>query len=168
MTLEIRFDAVRINGQMVPFNADLRALASYFDVEEAQIPEDMSSRGLTPETWTTQQIGGDQFYRGGGPVAVGSTAVGEVTPWGALDEPRIQSGLTCRGAIGENHGPQAMWLFSSDACGVYGFPNIRIEHAGRSEPGGTIVLASDNGKLNLGSGAGLLLRASSPATMPES
>jgi hypothetical protein len=64
LILEIRFDAVKIRSQMVPFTANLRALASFMEVEEAQIPEEMSSRGLTPETWTTQQIGGDQFYRG--------------------------------------------------------------------------------------------------------
>ncbi len=166
--LEVQFDAVKIGGRMVPMKTNLRALASSLEVDEAQIPEEMASRGLTPQTWTTQQIGGDQFYRGGGPVADGMTTVGQVTPWGALDEPRTQPGLPCRGAIGENHGPQAMWLFSSDACGVYGFSNIRIEHAGRSDPAGTIVLVSNSGKLKLGSGTGLLLRASSPTTLPAS
>ena len=93
-------------------------------------------------------------------MAAGVTTVGQVTPWGALDVPRAQPGLPCRGAIGENSGPQAMWLFSSDACGVYGFDNIHIEHAGRSDPAGTIVLSSTNGKLKLGSGTALLLRIS--------
>ncbi len=158
--LEIRFNAVKIRGQMAPFRADLRALASFLEVEEAQIPEEMSSRGLTPETWTTQQIGGDQFYRGGGPVADGLTTVGQVTPYSALDLPRSQPGLPCRAAIGGSIRPQAMWLFSSDACGVYGFANLRIQHAGRSDPVGTIVLSSTNGKLKLGSGTGLLLRVS--------
>jgi hypothetical protein len=166
--LEIQFDAVKISGRMVPMKTNLRALASLLEVEEAQIPEEMSSRGLTPETWTTQQIGGDQFYRGGGPVARGVTTVGRVTPWGALDLPRTQPGMPCRGAMGENHGPQAMWLFSSDACGVYGFANMRIEHAGRTDPKGTIILVSNNGKFKLGSGTGLLLRASSPAALPAS
>ena len=131
------------------------------DVEEAQVPEEMSSRGMNPENWTTQQIGGDQVYRGGGPVASGLTTVGEVTPYGALDVPRAQPGDPCRGVIGENSQPQAMWLFSSDACGVYGFSNIRIQHAGRSDPRGSIVLSSTNGKLILGSGTGMLLRVSS-------
>jgi hypothetical protein len=166
--LKIRFDGVYVHGGLVPFQANLRALASLLEVEEAQIPEEMSSRGLTPATWTTQQIGGDQFYRGGGPVARGVTTVGQVTPWGALDLPRTQPGMPCRGAIGENHGPQAMWLFSSDACGVYGFANIRIEHAGRTDPQGAIILVSDNGKLKLGSGTGLLLRAFSPAALSAS
>lgn len=158
--LDISFDAVKIRGQMSPFKASVRALASFLEVEEAQIPEEMSSRGLTPETWTTQQIGGDQFYRGGGPVAVGMTTVGKVTPWGALDLPRSQPGLPCRGAIGESSRPQAMWLFSSDACGVYGFEYLHIAHAGRTDPAGVIMLSSAKGKLKLGSGTGMLLRIS--------
>ena len=168
MKMVIRFDAVKIDGQMVPIRTDLRAMASFMEVEEAKVPEEMSSRGMTPETWTTQQIGGDQVYRGGGPVADGLTTVGEVTPWGALDVPRAQPGQPCRGEVGDNAQPQAMWLFSSDVCGVYGFSNIDIKHAGRSDPAGTIVLTSTNGKLNLGSGTGMLLRVTSPAAMPRS
>jgi len=160
MRLEIRFDRVYIHGRFLPFKSNLRALASLLEVEEAQIPEEMSSRGLTPETWNTQQIGGDQFYRAGGSVAVGETKVGKVTPWGALDLPRAQPGMPCRATLGENIRPQAMWLFSSDACGVYGYSNIRIEHAGRTNPAGIIILSSMKGKLKLGSGTGLLLRVS--------
>lgn len=151
------FDAVRVNGEMVPLKTNLRALASFAEVQEAQIPEEMGDYGLSPETWNTQQIGGEQFYRSGGPVARGITTVGKTTPWGALDVPRTQRGQPCRGVVGDNNQPQAMWWFSSDACGVYGFEKVRIEHAGRSNPVGTIILWSE-GKLKLGSGAALLLR----------
>jgi hypothetical protein len=167
MKLELQFDSVKFRGRSVPLKADLRALASFLEVEDAQVPEEMASRGMTPVNWTTQQIGGDQFYRGG-PVTSGMVKVGKTTPWGALDVPRTQPGMPCRGAIGENRGPQAMWLFSSDACGVYGFGNIRIEHAGRTKPAGTIILVSTRGKLKLGSGTAILLRASSPATATAS
>lgn len=156
--LEIRFDAVQEHGKSIPISASLRALASFMEVEEAQIPEDTSDRGLTPETWTTQQIGGEQVYRGGGPVTSGLTDVGKPTPWGVLVIPRMHPGLPCHGSVGGVDDPQAFWLFSSDACGVYGFDHIRIEHAGRSDPAGTIVLSSKDGKLNLKSGTGLLLR----------
>jgi hypothetical protein len=156
--LEFCFDTVKSHGHTIPVKTNLRALASYLEVEEAQIPEDMSSRGLTPETWTTQQIGGDQVYRGGGPVAVGLTAVGEPTPYGVLGDPRNQYGSHCRGVVGNAARPQAFWLFSTDACGVFGYPNLRIEHSGRTDPAGTIVLASDHGKLLLRVGSGMLLR----------
>lgn len=156
--MEVRFDVVSQHGKRISIQTDLRALASFFAVQQAQIPEEMGSRGLTPATWDTQQIGGDQVYRAGGAVMSGLTAVGVVTPWGALDRPRSRPGLPCRGVAGDNDRPQAMWLFSSDACGVYGFTSIRIAHAGRSAPRGTIVLTSTAGKLKIGSGAGLLLR----------
>jgi len=160
--LTIEFDAVEIDHRMVPMKTNLRAVASYLAVQEAQIPEEMASRGMTPDNWTTQQIGGEQFYRGG-PVSSGMATVGQTTPWGALDLPRTQRGEPCRGSIGENRRPQAMWLFSSDACGVYSLGDIRIIHAGRSNPTGVIILESTSGKLKLGSGTGFLLRVSSPA-----
>lgn len=157
-TLEMRFDTIQEHGQRIPISSNLRALASFFEVEQALIPEDMSSRGLTPETWTTQQIGGDQVYRGGGPVAVGVTTVGQPTPYGVLGSPIAQPGQECRGSVDDNTQPQAFWLFSTSACGVYGFPNIWIAHAGRTDPVGTIVLTARSGKLALTSGSGLLLR----------
>ena len=154
--LAIRFDAVESHGQRIPIRTDLRAIASPTEVQQAQMPEDMSSRGLNPETWTTQQIGGDQVYRGGGPVAQGVTEVGKPVAYGVEGQPRIELGKPCRGLVADNTRPQALWLFSVNACGVYGFPNLTVEHAGRST--GTIELASTNGQLHLGGGTALLLR----------
>jgi hypothetical protein len=156
--LEISFDTVRQHGRRISIQSNLRAIASFLEVEQAQMPEEMSSRGLTPDTWTTQQIGGDQVYRGGGPVAVGNTTVGRPTPYGVVGLPLSQSAQKCRGEMSGNSNPQAFWLFSTNACGVYGYPNIRIEHAGRTDPQGIIILTTENGKLVLNSGSGLLLR----------
>jgi hypothetical protein len=161
--LEIRFDSVRMRGQSIPIRTNLRAVASFVEVQQAQVPEEEASRGLNPQTWTTEQIGGEQVYRGGGPVATGITTVGEPTPYGVLGMPRIQTGLGCRGVVSDANQPQAMWLFSTDACGVYGYANIRIEHAGRTDPAGTIVLVADNGRLKLQSGSGMLLRVQESA-----
>jgi len=156
--LEIRFDAVEVHGQRISIKTSLRALASLIEVEEAQVPEEGASRGITPEVATTRQIGGDQVYRGGGPVAVGDEVVGKPTPWGVLALPRVQPDSPCRGVVEGNDKSQAFWLFSTDACGVYGLSHIRIEHAGRTQPIGTIMLASDERKLNLMSGTAFLLR----------
>ena len=156
-TLELRFDAVESHHRRIPVRTDLRAVASPLEVEFAQIPEEMSSRGLTPETWDTQQIGGDQVYRGGGPVAEYNKPVGKPVAYGVEATPHPQAGTPCRGEISGNTRPQALWLFSANACGVYGFPNLRIEHAGRTH-GGAIVLTGQTGKLNLGGGSALLLR----------
>ncbi len=156
--LTIRFDAVRIHKKQIPLKASLRALASFLEVEEAQDPEDMSSRGLNEESWTTEQIGGDQVYRGGGPVTEGKVKVGTPEPYGVLAVPRTQPNQPCRGAIGASSQPQALWFFSANACGVYGYSHLRIVHAGRAAPAGTIVLHTDRGKLVLYAGSGMLLR----------
>ena len=156
--IEFRFDAVDMRGQRIPLEVNLRALASFIEVGEAQVPEEGPARGTTPEVATTQQIGGDQVYRGGGPVAVGDTILGKPTPWGVLAVPRAKPGQPCGGALDGNTKPQALWLFSTDACGIYGFQHLRIEHAGRTEPIGNIVIVAERGKINLVSGTGMLLR----------
>lgn len=157
-SLEISFDSVKSHGRQIPIKVDLRALASFVAVEQAKIPEEMSSRGLNEQTWTTEQIGGDQVYRGGGPVAEGATVVGRPTAYGVLDVPQSQAGRPCGETVDDTSQPQAFWLFSADACGVYGYSHLRIERSGRTEPVGTIKLASDRGKLILYGGSGMLLR----------
>ena len=157
-TLVLRFGTIESHGQKIPIHANLRALASPLDVEEAQIPEEMSSRGMTPANWDTQQIGGDQVYRGGGPVTENGHKVGKLEAYGAVDMPQPALGMKCRGAVDKNH-PQALWLFSADACGVYGYPHLVIQHYGRNN--GRIVLASERGKLNVGGGSAMLLRVDS-------
>ena len=154
-SLVLRFDAVESHGRKIAIRTDLRALASPLEVEEAQIPEEMSTRGLSPETWDTEQIGGDQVYRGGGPVMEDGHKVGEPGAYGALNMPQAAAGMQCRGAMKGSH-PQAMGLFSADACGVYGYPYLVIQEAGRRS--GEIVLASKRGKLSLRGGSALLLR----------
>lgn len=156
--VELRFDTIRTHGQSIPVNTDLRAVASFLEVEEAQMPEEIASRGIEPDTATTRQIGGEQVYRGGGPVASGNKVVGKPVPYGVLVTPRVQPGMSCRGAVAGNKQPQALWLFSSSACGVYGYPKLHIAQTGRENPSGTIVLATDKGRLLLRSGSGLLLR----------
>ena len=155
--LELRFDAIRTHGRTLPLRASLRALASALEVEEAQIPEEMSSRGLNPESWDTRQIGGDQVYRGGGPVEENGVPVGKPGPYGAVATPQARPGQACRGVVAGNSHPQALGLFSADACGLYGYPELRIQGAGRS--GGPIVLTAPRGNLNLRGGSALLLRA---------
>ena len=154
----LRFDAIRTHGKILPVRTSLRALASFLEVEEAQIPEEMAIRGTTPETATTQQIGGEQVYRGGGPVTAGMKVVGMPAPNGVLAAPRVSPGQPCRGALAGNDQPQALWLFSTDACGVFGYPQLHIQHAGRTDREGVLVLVSDKGKVMLRSGTGMLLR----------
>ena len=160
--LALRFDTIRIHGQTLPIRTSLRALASFLEVEGALIPEEMAIRGTTPETATTEQIGGDQVYRGGGPVTAGLRVVGTPAPNGVLAAPRVSLGEPCRAAVAGNDRPQALWVFSTDACGIYGYAQLRIRHAGRTDPEGVIVLVSDKNKILLRSGTGMLLRVLEP------
>ncbi|HTU49559.1 MAG TPA: hypothetical protein VMF56_03140 [Acidobacteriaceae bacterium] len=156
--LEISFDAVQVHGAMLPIEADLRAVAGFMTVEEAKMPEVMSSRAIPPDESNSTQIGGDQVYRGGGPVVERGRKVGQPTPYGVLVLPQVDPEHLCRGNVGDTTRPQAFWLFSADACGAYGLRGVRIEHAGRTHPRGKIILVRDKGKLELSEGTGLLLR----------
>ncbi len=53
--------------------------------------------------------------------------------------------------------PHALFVFGSDASGVYGIDRLMIRHAGKTDPVGTIVLASDIRKLKLSGGDALYL-----------
>lgn len=160
--LEIRFTAIEARGRQLPIQADLRAIAGFMEVADAETPEDQADRSAPPEVNTFRQIGGEEVYRGGGPVTAGEMVVGKPTPYGVLVRPRANG--PCRGMVGDATRAQAFWVFSSDACGVYGMPDVRIEHAGRSSS--EIVLASEKGKLNLPAGTALLLRMSGKGSSP--
>ncbi len=158
--IELRFDQIEIAGKMMPISTDLRAIASPDQVRSAQEPTAGTDRGsIALWDWTTVQIGGDVVYRGGGPVAsgvetVGTPVYGEAS-WGVLDRVSSSPGSPCRGPIAENDNPQALWVFSHDACGVYGY-DFTVAHAGRKTD--KIVLESQNGDLRIQRGSAMLLR----------
>lgn len=142
---------------------NLRAIAGYLEVEAAQIPAGLSSgEGEVYDWLPTKQIGGDDVFGRGGPVTKWnnpSEVVGKAPmDGGVLARVSGRPGTNCRGALYGNDAPQALWLFSSDACGVYGLRDVSIAHAGRSDPAGLIILRSSGGKVNLPSGTAMLLR----------
>jgi len=159
--VSVRFDKVYSRGQTIPVITDLRAIAGFMDVQQAGLPDETPGEGSVAQWSTTTQIGGDSVYGAYGPVMSArdtSQVVGKAVSDGVLVEVRAKEGTKCRGAIKENHNPQAMWVFSSDACGVYGISNVNIEHAGRTEPVGTIVLEMQRQSAEVRSASGMLLR----------
>ena len=156
--ISLQFETLVAAKQRIPITTNLRALASMMAVEQAQLPETGPDRGTSENAWTTDQIGGEVVYRGGGPVANGLRSVGEPTTNGVLVHVSGKPGTKCRGEIEGNDRLQALWVFSSDACGVYDFPDLAIVHAGRTNPVGEITLASDKGEVNVRAGSGMLLR----------
>lgn len=156
--ISLRFDSLATSHQILPISTNLRALASMMEVEDAQTPKTGPDRGTPANAWTTVQIGGDVVYRGGGPVAKGLRVVGTPTTDGVLARTESKPESPCRGDFDGNNHPQALWVFSADACGTYGFDSVKIVHAGRTDPIGTITLASVGHRLDIRSGSGILLR----------
>src|SRR5580704_14066373 len=122
--ISLVFDAIKLRHSAIPITTNLRALASPLEIDAAQIPLFGGDRGTPSTAYTTTQIGGEVVYRGGGPVARGESAVGKPVPGGVLVTVRLAEGKPCRGIVDGNNQPQALWLFSSDACGVYGYRQV--------------------------------------------
>jgi hypothetical protein len=161
--LSFQFDTLAMGKQRVAMMTNLRALATMMDVSEAQIPESGPDRGTSENEWTTDQIGGEVVYRGG-VVAHGSNVVGNsVLGSGVLVHLSSRPGTKCRGDLAGNDQMQALWVFSSDACGLYDLPNLTLAHAGRSDPVGQIKLLSDKGNVKVPAGSGMLLRVTGTA-----
>jgi hypothetical protein len=158
--LALKFDKVFVAGQWVPVVTDLRAIAGFVAVQRASIPNEAPNEG-TPYVWLpTTQIGGDTVYGLGGQVAnAQNETVGTSERDGVVGRVSAKEGEKCRGEINGNNSAQSLWVFSSDACGTYGIKDLTIEHAGRTEPMGQIVLVAENPKVKLREGDGLLLRS---------
>jgi hypothetical protein len=88
---------VKFAGRNLPIAANLRALASFMEVQDAQVPPTGTNRG-TPWAWmTTRQVGGEAVYGQGGPVTHGSQVVGQAAPGGVLVRLSAKPGTSCRG-----------------------------------------------------------------------
>jgi len=157
--ISFRFDKLEFDHRRSAMVSNLRAMASPLEIEFAQLPEWSPDYG-TPYHWAnTQLVGGGEKYGVGGPVTdQGSNPVGEGVWGGVLVHVRAQPGMKCRGALDAEDRLQALWVFSADACGVYGMPGVTIAHAGRTEPVGEIILAAESGEIKVRSGSGMLLR----------
>jgi len=158
--LSLVFDRVHLDGQMLPIVTDLRAIAGFMDVFYAGVPVEAPEQGSPYEWLPTLQIGGDSVYGLRGPVVSvhSDQVIGKFTGDGVLGHISANPTLDCRGPIDGNDHQQALWVFSSNACGIYGIDNLKLQHAGRTDPKGTIVLASQAPKLQLRNADGLLLR----------
>jgi hypothetical protein len=156
--ISMRFDTLVMGRQRVALVTNLRALATMMDVAEAQVPESGPDRGTSENSWTTDQIGGEVVYRGG-VVAHGANIVGSsVLGSGVLVHVSAPPGQECRGELAGNDQPQALWVFSSDACGLFDLPDVTLSHSGRTDPLALITLLSKKGGAKIPAGSGMLLR----------
>jgi hypothetical protein len=66
--ISLRFDALEVGHQHIPIRANLRALAAWIEVYDADLPETPRDYGTSINWTTTYQVGGDVVYGFGGPV----------------------------------------------------------------------------------------------------
>jgi len=164
--ISLQFDKVISSNRTFSITTNLRAIAGFMRILEAQTPPIGPGESDVYRWLTTVQVGGDIVYGEGGPVTTGENpneVVGKAVAGGVLSRVRAKEGAKCRGVIDGNDDLQALWVFSSDACGIYGLEHISIVHAGRTDPVGVVVLSSDSGNIKIPGGAGMLLRVSTNA-----
>jgi hypothetical protein len=152
--IRFRFDHVHDKGRDIPIVTTLRALASPWEVQEAQTSKVGAVERDASANLITTQIGGDVVYRGGGQVMHGEDVVGDPVKDGVLAVLRPVAKTGCDTGSGERR--LALWLFSSTACGVYGFRFLEISQPGTAEPVGEVVVQAKK-NVHIDRGAALLL-----------
>jgi hypothetical protein len=159
-SVTIAFTALDDHKQAISMITSLRAIASYAAVRDAQTPWSQADTGAPPGWANTVQIGGDVRYGDGGMVRNNrKQKVGKGVQGGVLVH--VLANPTrggCEGPFNGDDHPQALWVFSADACGVYGLKEIGIAHSGRSEPAGEITLHFAKSNMKLDAGTAMLLR----------
>jgi len=152
--ISFQLDHIRLGDQTLPITTTLRAVASRSEVSAAT-PQLISSEYAD----NTIEIGGDQIsYGEGNPVMVGAQVVGKYTRQGVLANVDQDLATPCRVTIDRKAQPQAFWVFSVNACGAYGFGDLRILRSGRTEAPGEVTLTSNRKAVKLDKGSAMLLR----------
>jgi len=159
LRLTLKFQQLEYRNQSVRILTYLRAIASLRAVRNAQLPLAGPDAG-TPSGWAdTVQIGGDIRYGDGGLVRNrAKQKVGTGVRGGVLVQLHANPALGCDGSLNGEEAPQALWVFSSDACGVYDLRGVKITQTGKAPPEGYITLHFDKDDMKLESGTGMLLR----------
>ena len=160
--VSLRFDKIDNHGEIISMLTSLRAIASNQEVNSAQAP--LNTSPGTPAGWAdTVLIGGDVRYGDGGEVVNRrKQKVGKGVSGGVLVHVRAQPDSGCDGPINGDDSLQALWVFSSGACGVYGLRGIEISQNGKTAPLGVITLRFEGSETKLEGSAGMLLRVVAP------
>ena len=158
----LMFDQLTADGRTIPLVLSVRAIAASNNVYQAEVPVNADSNYTTQNMWVMRQVGGEIVNRGRGLVALDDEIMGRYdgAPWGKLT---TAVDGDCTAAVG-NGIEQALWVFSTSACGLYGLEGMKLVQDGRSDPLGQIVLESPK-DLHIGGGSGwFLLVGGTPAT----
>jgi carbon monoxide dehydrogenase subunit G len=153
--VSVQFDQIDLDKHLVPVNLALRALASMQAVAAARQPVNADS-GIGTTGWDANliQVGGQVAFNGQRIVKsrTGQLVGRVIEPGAILGVPMANPERGCGGA-GSNS-DQAFWVFSTDACGVYGEKDLSI---GTGATLGQIVLKSPK-KFTIRGGSGWLFQ----------
>lgn len=161
-SMVVKFDTIEDGEHTIHMTAALLALASFTSVADAQAPINSSSDRDPVSLWVTRQVGGDFVNRGRGKA---SSRGGVEGTW--LEGSSVLMKLTPNPAAGcPGGGPgydrqQAVWVFSSAACGTYGFSDLKIANSRAAPPLGEIGLKSGKNIVVRGGSGWLLIEAAS-------
>jgi hypothetical protein len=138
-SMVVKFDVLEEEGRTTALTTSLLAVASTASVRDAQLPITANSDSVSQ--WVTRQVGGDVVRRGQRRVASHEGVLGT---WVGGSSVLIK--LTPNPKAGCSQGPgydreQAVWIFSSAACGAYGL-NLKVASAGSNPPLGEIDITS--------------------------
>jgi hypothetical protein len=160
--LTLKFNQVETKKEALTVVTYLRAMASYDAARAAQIPR-TGADGGTPAGWAnTTQIGGDIRFGDGGEVRDrGKHKVGKGVTGGVMVYVKANPARGCEGPMGDDR-PQALWVFSADACGVYDLKDTTITRKGKGEPVGEFTLRFEKDDMKLEGGTAMLLRVIAP------
>jgi hypothetical protein len=161
--VSLRFDKIEYRSEIISMATSLRALASNQAVQNALTPMNSGNTGSFSSWADTVQIGGDVRYGDGGEVRDRQKQnVGKGVSGGVLVHVHAQPGSGCEGPVNGNDSLQALWVFSSDACGVYGIPGVQVTHDGKTTPVGVFTLSFEKPDTKIEATSGMLLRVVAP------
>ncbi len=161
----LKFDELQERGTVIPLSVSARAIAAMESIYAAEVPIDATSDSESSSQWVMQQVGGDVINRGRGRISSDDGLVGR---WDGAAWGKLTSSTQGDCAASDGNGiEQALWVFSTSACGLYGLEDMKLVHSGRTVPLGQIVLESSK-MLHIGGGSGwfLLVNAGAPASAP--
>jgi hypothetical protein len=155
-SLVLKFDSIQDHGRTIPLTAAVLAVASMQSVAQAQLPINSNPDTQPASQWVTRQVGGDAVNRA---QAKAGTPSGLTGTW--LEGSSVLIKLTPNADAGCPAGPgydraQAVWIFSSSACGTYDLGSARIGSAGATPPLGHVSITSDR-NVQIHGGSGWLL-----------
>lgn len=164
--LIVQFDRIEIDKKQVPATTGLRALASMRAVSAAQQPVNANSgNGTSVWDWNMIQVGGQGVFNG---QRIVKSQTGEVVgkvpePGAVLGVPMANPARGCPGAPA-NTAEQAFWVFSTDACGLYGYKHLGLDRSAGDASPAQITLTSPK-NITVRGGSGWLLQVgSAPAS----